>query len=253
MSRTASEAAPIIVRDIHKEFVLSNSAIGSIKTLLVWWKRRSKQRLQVLRGVSFTVNRGECVALVGRNGAGKSTLLSLIARIHKPSQGSIETHGRIAPLLELGAGFHPDLTGAENIEFNAVILGLTRQQVKERFQEIVAFSEIGDHIYAPVRTYSSGMMARLGFAVATHVDAETLIVDEVLSVGDFEFTQKCLARLTQFKEDGGTILLVSHAPDTVRTFADRAIWLQHGVVQMDGDPSVVLEQYLNHSESDLSG
>jgi ABC-type polysaccharide/polyol phosphate transport system ATPase subunit len=242
---------PISVRDIHKEFVISNSAIGSIKTLLVWWKRRSKQHIHVLKGVSFDVQPGECVALVGRNGAGKSTLLSLIARIYKPTKGSIVTHGRIAPLLELGAGFHPDLTGAENVEFNAVILGLTRKQVKERFDEILAFSEIGDHIYAPVRTYSSGMLARLGFSVATHVDAETLIVDEVLSVGDHEFMLKCMARLTKFKQDGGTILLVSHSAETVKAFADRAIWLQHGVVQMEGEPSAVLEQYMLHSESDL--
>lgn len=251
MSAGKLPGPPISVRDVHKEFVLSNTAIGSIKTLLVWWKRRSKQHINVLKGVSFDVQRGECVALVGRNGAGKSTLLSLIARIYKPTQGSIVTHGRIAPLLELGAGFHPDLTGAENIEFNAVILGLTRKQVRERFDEILAFSEIGDHIYAPVRTYSSGMLARLGFAVATHVDAETLIVDEVLSVGDFEFMEKCVKRLQEFKASGGTILLVSHAQDTVRAFADRAIWLQHGTVQMEGDPATVLEQYLRHSESDL--
>lgn len=246
-----STEAAISVRDIRKDFVLSNTAIGSLKTLVVWWKRRSRTELNVLRGVSFEVRGGECVALVGRNGAGKSTLLSLIARIYKPTSGSITTNGRLAPLLELGAGFHPDLTGAENIEYNAVILGLTRKQVKQRFDEIVAFSEIGTHIHAPVRTYSSGMVARLGFSVATHVDADILVVDEVLSVGDFEFTQKCMERLSEFKRKGGTILLVSHAQETIKMFADRAIWLQHGTVQMDGKPDEVLAEYLARSESDL--
>ena len=251
MSNMDRSKPAISIQDIHKDFILSNSAIGSIKTLFVWWKKRSRQELKVLRGITFDVMPGECVALVGRNGAGKSTILSLIAKIYKPTSGRIITNGRIAPLLELGAGFHPDLTGAENIMFNAVVLGLTRKQVRERFDEIVAFSEIGDHIYNPVRTYSSGMMARLGFSVAVHVDADTLIVDEVLSVGDFEFTQKCLARLTKFRKEGGTILLVSHAAETVKLFADRAIWLQQGVVQMDGEPEAVLEQYFQRSESDI--
>jgi lipopolysaccharide transport system ATP-binding protein len=241
----------ISVQDIHKDFVVSNNAIGSLKTLFVWWKRRSKQEIKVLRGITFEVQPGECVALVGRNGAGKSTLLSLIAKIYKPTKGKISTQGRLAPLLELGAGFHPDLTGAENIEFNAVILGLTRKQAHARFDEILAFSEIGDQIYSPVRTYSSGMLARLGFAVAVSVDADTLIVDEVLSVGDYEFTQKCLNRLTEFKRAGGTILLVSHIQETVKMFADRAIWLQHGIIEMEGKPDEVIERYLKFSESDL--
>ena len=143
------------------------------------------------------------LAVIGKNGAGKSTLLSLLARIYLPTSGSLEVRGRVAPLLELGAGFHNDLTGLENIYFNAVILGLTREQVKERLPSIVEFSELGDAIEAPVRTYSSGMMARLGFAIAIHVDAEVLIVDEVLAVGDQRFEQKCLERVEQFRRDGG--------------------------------------------------
>lgn len=240
----------IRIRDLRKEFLLRNAAIGSLKTLLVWSKRRDERHLQVLKGISFDVVPGECVAIVGRNGAGKSTLLSLLAKVYKPTSGSIEIQGRLAPLLELGAGFHPDLSGAENVEFNAIVLGLTRKEAKERFQAIWEFSELHDHIWAPVRTYSSGMLARLGFSVATHVDAEVLLVDEVLAVGDYEFTQKCYERIRQFRASGGTILLVSHQFDTVRQFADRCIWLQHGEIVRIGPPDEVLADYEAHSEAE---
>ncbi len=247
-----TDALPAVeVRDLCKRFVVRNTAIGSIKTLLLWWKRRSVQEMNVLKDISFDLQPGECVAIVGRNGAGKSTLLSLIARIYRPTSGTIKVRGRIAPLLELGAGFHPDLTGVENIEFNAAVLGLTKKQIKERFDEIVAFSELGPHINAPIRSYSSGMIARLGFSVAVHVDADILVVDEVLSVGDFEFTKKCIERIKEFKAKGGSILLVSHSEHTVMDFADRAIWIQHGIVQMVGKPSEVVPAYTQKSESDL--
>jgi lipopolysaccharide transport system ATP-binding protein len=243
---------PVVeVRDVRKKFVLTNTAIGSIKTLLLWWKRRSQVEVDVLKGVSFDVMPGECVAVIGRNGAGKSTLLSLIAKIYKPTSGTIQVRGRLAPLLELGAGFHPDLSGVENVEYNAAVLGLSKKQIRERFNSIVEFSELGPHMNAPVRTYSSGMVARLGFSVAIHVDADILLVDEVLSVGDFEFTQKCLNRLIEFKKNGGAILLVSHSPDTVLSFAERAVWIQHGIVQMSGLPSEVMPIYRARSESDL--
>jgi lipopolysaccharide transport system ATP-binding protein len=240
----------ISVRDVHKTFVLRNAAIGSLKTLLLWWRRRDEKRLHVLRGVSFEVNRGECVAIVGRNGAGKSTLLALLARVYRPTSGAVVTRGRVAPLLELGAGFHPDLSGAENVQFNSIILGLTRKEAKERFQAIWDFSELGDHIWDPVRTYSSGMLARLGFSVAVHVDAEILLVDEVLAVGDYEFQQKCYERIRGFRAGGGTILLVSHQDDTVRQFADRCIWIQHGEILREGPPDEVLADYEAHSEAE---
>ena len=239
------------VTDLKKDFLIANQAIGSVKTLLLWWKRRSVHKIQVLKGITFDVKKGECVALVGRNGAGKSTLLALLARVYKPTSGSIKVVGRVAPLLELGAGFHPDLSGAENVYYNAVILGLTRKQVKERFDKIVAFSELGDHIWAPVRSYSSGMTSRLGFSVAIHVDADVLIVDEVLSVGDFEFAEKCLKYIREFKDRGGTILMVSHHVETVEAFADRAIWIQHGEIKMIGKPAEVIPIYREKSESDL--
>ena len=207
---------PLIeIRDVRKTFTLTNTAIGSLKTLLLWWQKRSQIEVEVLRGISFDVMPGECVAVIGRNGAGKSTLLSLIAQIYRPTSGTINIHGRIAPLLELGAGFHPDLSGIENVEYNAAFLGLSKKQIKERFDSIVEFSELGPHMNAPVRTYSSGMIARLGFSVAIHVDADILVVDEVLSVGDFEFTLKCMNRLKEFKKSGGGILLVSHSNETV--------------------------------------
>jgi ABC-type polysaccharide/polyol phosphate transport system ATPase subunit len=241
----------IVIRDLRKEFVVTNTAIGSLKTLLLWWKRRSVMRLEVLKGITFEVGKGECVAVVGRNGAGKSTLLSLLARIYLPTSGCLEVRGRVAPLLELGAGFHPDLSGAENVFFNGVVLGLTRAEVKERLAAIAAFSELHDHIYAPVRTYSSGMIARLGFAIAVHADADILLVDEVLSVGDFEFEQKCRRKIEEFRENGGTILLVSHHHETIEEVADRCIWLQHGHIHMEGSPQEVLKAYRAKSEPDL--
>lgn len=234
----------IRIKDIRKEFVVNHTGIASLKSLLVFWKKRTVVRHEVLKGISLDVRKGECLAIIGKNGAGKSTLLSLLAKIYKPSSGSIEVNGRVAPLLELGAGFHPDLTGYENVYFNAIILGLTREQVKERLPSIIEFSELGDAIGAPVRTYSSGMMARLGFSIAVHVDAEVLIVDEVLAVGDQQFKKKCLERVGEFRAQGGTILLVSHELDSVKDFADRCIWLADGVVKMTGTPDEVISTYV---------
>ncbi len=233
----------ITVEHIRKQFTLSHSGAASLKTLLLWWKRRSMEKLQVLDDISFGVAAGECVTLVGRNGAGKSTLLSLIARVYKPTSGEIHVRGRIAPLLELGAGFHPDLTGQENILFNGVVLGLTRKQVAERMPDIVAFAELERHIDAPVRTYSSGMLARLGFAIAVHVDADILIVDEVLAVGDFSFEQKCYRKIDEFRSAGGTILFVSHNMEAVRKVADRVIWLRNGRIEAEGDVEQVIAAY----------
>lgn len=243
----------IEVRELHKEFLLSHSGAGSIKTLLLWWKKRRLEHLEVLKGISFEVPRGQSVAVVGRNGAGKSTLLSLLARVYKPTSGSAVIHGRVAPLLELGAGFHPDLTGVENVYFNGVVLGLTRKEVEARLDSIIQFAELKRHIDAPVRTYSSGMVARLGFAIAVHVDAEVLLVDEVLAVGDMEFEQKCYAAIDRFRAAGGSILFVSHDLDAVRRVADRVIWLRDGNIEMDGPPDSVLERFTKAHEGPLEG
>jgi len=231
----------IEIRDLRKQFRLSHT--GSIKTALLWWRKRQIEHLEVLRGIDLEVRPGECVAVIGRNGAGKSTMLSLLARVYRPTSGSVIVHGRIAPLLELGAGFHPDLTGIENIFFNGIILGLTRQEIRKRMDEIVAFSELEHHIDAPVRTYSSGMLARLGFSIAMHVDADVLLVDEVLAVGDFEFERKCFAKIDKFKADGGTILFVSHEMPDVRRVATRCVWLSKGVIREEGSPETIIPLY----------
>ncbi len=241
----------IRVENLHKEFVLNHSGAASLKTALLWWKRGGTERLHVLKGVSFEIRRGECVGILGRNGAGKSTLLALLARIYRPSQGSVEINGRLTPLLELGAGFHPDLTGLDNIFFNGIVLGLTRKQVEERIDEIIAFSELQGHIDTPVRTYSSGMAARLGFSIAAHLEPEILLIDEVLGVGDFEFVKKCKKKIEEFRASGGTILFVSHSSQDVADIADRCIWLQGGEVYREGPPGEIIEDYLAHSTSDL--
>lgn len=233
----------IAIHDLKKEFLLSHSGVGSLKTMFLWWKRPNLEHLKVLKGVSFDVAKGESVAVVGKNGAGKSTLLSLVARVYKPTSGSVTINGRVAPLLELGAGFHPDLTGIENVFFNGVILGLTRKEVKERLPAIIEFSGLQTHIDAPVRTYSSGMMARLGFACAVHVDAEILLVDEVLAVGDYEFEQKCYRTIDAFRANGGSILFVSHSMEAVRRVADRVIWLKGGLIEAEGEPEPVIQAY----------
>lgn len=233
----------IRISGLRKSFLLSHSGVGSVKTLLLWWRARAIERLEVLKGISFEVGRGESVAVVGRNGAGKSTLLSLLARVYKPTEGRVEVNGRVAPLLELGAGFHPDLTGIENVFFNGIILGLTRKEVSRRMDEIIAFSELEKHIDAPVRTFSSGMLARLGFAVAAHVDAEILIVDEVLAVGDHAFQEKCFAKIDEFKSGGGSILFVSHKREDVERVADRCIWLSRGMIRAEGKPNDIMNLY----------
>ena len=238
------------VRDLKKSFQLSHSGTASLKTMLLWWKRkRTIETLEVLKGVSFDLHRGECLSLIGRNGAGKSTLLSLVSRVYKATSGSITVHGRVAPLLELGAGFHPDLTGSENLIFNAMMLGLSRKEACARADRIIDFSELAGHIDAPVRTYSSGMLARLGFAVAVNVDADILIVDEVLAVGDISFERKCYDTIANFKSNGGAILFVSHNMAAIERFSDRVIWLNEGSVAADGTSQETIPLYRQAMES----
>ena len=210
-----------------------------------WFHRRSRadESFYALRNVSFTVEDGESVGILGSNGAGKSTLLGLVTGLAYPDEGSIEVKGRVAALLELGSGFHPDLTGAENIRLNAALLGFTKKQTEELFESIVDFSGIGDFIEEPLRTYSSGMIVRLAFSVAINVDPDILIVDEVLAVGDQEFQAKCFDRVRQLREARKTFLCVSHSPEILLQFCDKGIWLDHGEIVLKGKIRDVIEAY----------
>lgn len=198
-----------------------------------------------LKDISFEIRQGECVGFIGRNGAGKSTTLGLIAGVLRPTHGSVEVFRRVSPLLELGGGFHPDLTGLENIRLNGVLLGLSRKQVAARLDEIVAFSELGNFIHQPVRTYSSGMMTRLGFSVVAHLDPQILLIDEVLAVGDASFQKKCMDKMLAFKKAGVTLILVSHSPSHVETLCDRAIFIHQNRILKDGPALHVLKDYNN--------
>ena len=204
---------------------------------------RPNEVLQALQDVSFSVPKGSTFGVVGRNGSGKSTALKLVAGITKPTSGTVRVDGRISALIELGAGFHPEISGRENIFINGIMLGLTRREIDQRFDAIVDFAEMREFIEAPVKTYSSGMYMRLGFAVAIHVDPDVLLVDEVLAVGDEGFTHKCLDKFAEFKRRGKTILLVTHSLGLVERFCDEAVWLDHGRKTGQGDPKRVIDEY----------
>src|SRR4029077_5248973 len=201
-----------------------------------------------LNDVSFTVPRGSTFGVVGRNGSGKSTALKLVAGITKPTSGSVSVKGRVSALIELGAGFHPEISGRENVFINGIMLGLTKREIQARFEEIVEFAELRDFIDAPVKTYSSGMYMRLGFAVAIHVDPDVLLVDEVLAVGDEGFTHKCLDKFGEFRRRGKTILLVTHSLNLIERFCDDAVWLDAGEKRAEGDPKRVIGAYLTAVE-----
>ena len=201
-----------------------------------------------LKEVSFSVPKGSTYGVIGRNGSGKSTALKLVAGITKPTSGTVRVDGRISALIELGAGFHPEISGRENVFINGIMLGLTKREIRERFDEIVDFAELRDFIDAPVKTYSSGMYMRLGFAVAIHVNPDVLLVDEVLAVGDEGFTHKCLDKFAEFRRRGKTILLVTHSLNLVERFCDEALWLDSGVARAHGDPKRVVDAYLTKVE-----
>lgn len=207
-------------------------------------KLMPEQSVPALKDVSFSVDRGEAFGVIGRNGSGKSTLLKLVSGILKPSSGKIAVNGRIAALIELGAGFHPEITGRENIYINGIMLGLTRRDIDQRFDRIVEFAGVGEFLDQPVKTYSSGMYVRLGFAVAVHVDPDILLIDEVLAVGDEEFSARCIAKIQEMKFRGVTLMFVTHQLDQVRNLCDRAVWLDRGMVEAIGDPMRVVDSYL---------
>jgi ABC-type polysaccharide/polyol phosphate transport system ATPase subunit len=204
---------------------------------------RRRDVFYALKNVSFRLEQGENLGVIGGNGAGKSTLLSLVSGLCQPNQGRIAVRGRVAPLLELGSGFHPDLTGRENVYLNASLLGLTRRRTDECFEPIVDFSGIREFIGEPIRTYSSGMVMRLAFAVAVHVDPDILLIDEVLAVGDQTFQAKCFERILELKKGGKTLLFVSHSPELVKRLCERCIWLDHGEVMLAGATGDVMQAY----------
>ncbi len=239
-----SEPAVVRVKDVWKDFKVYREKNDSLKETLLRRRRATYESFWALQGVSFEIAKGATVGIIGENGSGKSSMLKIMAKILRPTKGSVEIDGKISALLELGAGFHPDLTGRENVYLNGSILGLTRAQVDERIDTIIAFSELQDFIEMPVKSYSSGMYVRLGFAVAINVDPDVLLVDEILAVGDESFQRKCLNKLYELKEQGKTIVIVSHALDQIRNICDEAIWLEHGVRRATGRAAHVVDSYL---------
>jgi lipopolysaccharide transport system ATP-binding protein len=232
---------------VSKSYPIYSQILTGLKASLLHvpqtLQRFRRHRFMALDDVSFEVEQGESVGLIGANGSGKSTTLALIAGVLRAQAGKVEVRGRVCPLLELGAGFHPELTGRENILLNGVLLGLTRREVLARMGEIIAFSELESFLDQPIRTYSSGMVARLGFSVVVHLDPGVLLIDEVLAVGDLRFQARCREKLEEFKRRGVTIVLVSHSLAEVRGFCERVIWLKGGKLMADAGPDSVIRQY----------
>jgi ABC-type polysaccharide/polyol phosphate transport system ATPase subunit len=246
---TMTSVPAIEVRDVRKTYRRfgRRRQFGTLKSALLTGRLfrdlHPSDSFDALKGVSFDVAAGKTFGIVGRNGSGKSTMLKLIAGIGRPTAGTMTVRGRVSALIELGAGFHPEISGRDNVYINGMMMGLTKREVAARFDEIVAFAEIEDFIDAPVKTYSSGMYMRLGFSVAVHVDPEVLLVDEVLAVGDESFAHKCLDKFAEFRRNGRTVLLVTHSLDLVTRLCDEVLWLDGGVAQAQGDPRRVIDAY----------
>ena len=235
----------IEVKNVKKTFKIYLDKSTRLRERLISMGRRNRHEYhEVLKGISFTVRKGEAIAIIGKNGCGKSTTLKMLSRIMYPNSGEVVMNGRVAGLIELGAGFHPDMTGRENIYINASIFGLSRKEIDQKLQDIINFSELGSYIDSPVRTYSSGMYMRLAFSVAINVDADILLIDEILAVGDASFQEKCYKKLHAIKDSGTTIVLVSHALGSVKDLCDRCIWINEGLIEKDGPSSEVVDAYL---------
>lgn len=236
----------IKLTNLTKDFDLLHEKQMSLKAAVLSFKRPKPQRTTVLKDISVVIEHGETVAVIGKNGSGKSTLLGIIGRIYKPTSGKVEVDGRMFTMLDAGAnaGFHPELTGRENIFFNGSIMGLSTEQIKSRLDRIIEFSEISDYIDAPVKTYSAGMMMRLGFSIGVETDPDILLIDEALAVGDAAFQNKCYQRIERFKSEGRTIVFVTHDLPAARSVASRTIWIDRGNIKMDGDTNEVVDTYL---------
>lgn len=238
----------IEVKNMFKSFKMIYDKPTTLKERLVFWKNSKVTYHEVLKNINLNIEKGETVALIGTNGSGKSTLLKLMTKILYPNKGTLETKGKLTSLLELGAGFHPDFTGRENIYFNASIFGLTKREIDARVDDIIAFSELETFIDTPVRTYSSGMYMRLAFSVAINVDAEVLLIDEILAVGDQHFQEKCFAKLKELRDSDKTIVIVTHSLGQIDQLCNRAIWIFNGEVKLDGAPKEVIPKYLEECQ-----
>lgn len=236
----------IEVKNVYKSFKIYYDKGATLKERIIFKKRNRFEEHQVLKGIDLTIKKGEVIGLIGENGCGKSTLLKLMTRIIYPDKGTISINGKVSSLLELGAGFHPDMSGRENIYTNASIFGLTKREIDKRIEEIIAFSELEEFIDNPVRTYSSGMYMRLAFSVAINVDAEILLVDEILAVGDAAFQAKCFNKMQEIKNEGTTIVIVSHDLNSIERLCDRAVWINKGVKEKDEKPHDVVAYYLDN-------
>lgn len=234
----------IEVRNMTKSFNVYSDKANTLKEKLLFWKRGNKEVRTVLKNIDIDIKKGETVALIGTNGSGKSTLLKLMTKIIYPTKGTVSTDGKLTSLLELGAGFHQDFSGRENIYFNASIFGLSKAEIDRRLDDIIKFSELEDFIDNPVRTYSSGMYMRLAFSVAINVDADILLIDEILAVGDQHFQDKCFKKLEELRDSNKTIVIVTHNLGSVKKLCNRAIWLKDGKVKLDGSTDVVVPEYL---------
>ncbi|MCH5166315.1 MAG: ABC transporter ATP-binding protein [Erysipelotrichales bacterium] len=235
----------IEIKNMSKKFKLFYDKPSTLKERLVFWNHKKAETRTVLDNINIEIKKGETVALIGVNGSGKSTLLKLMTKIIYPTNGTVETNGKLTSLLELGAGFHPDFTGRENIYFNASIFGLTRKEIDKRMDDIIAFSELEEFIDNPVRTYSSGQYMRLAFSIAINVDAEILLIDEILAVGDQHFQEKCYAKLEELRDSDKTIVIVSHALDQLRKICTRGIWIHEGKIEVDDKIDKAVDEYLS--------
>ena len=234
----------IEVKNMTKSFKLFYDKPSTLKERLVFWNHKKADIRTVLDNINVDIKKGETVALIGVNGSGKSTLLKLMTKIIYPTKGTVKTVGKLTSLLELGAGFHPDFTGRENIYFNASIFGLTRKEIDKRIDQIIEFSELKDFIDNPVRTYSSGQYMRLAFSIAINVDAEILLIDEILAVGDQHFQDKCFKKLEELRDSDKTIVIVSHSLDAISKICTRGIWIHEGKIMQDGNINKVIKEYL---------
>ena len=238
----------ICVKDVYKNFNVYLDKANTIKEKSLFLSRNKKEKREVLKGINLKIKQGEAVALIGTNGSGKSTLLKLMTKILYPNSGVIRINGKLTSLLELGAGFHPDFSGRENIYFNASIFGLTKKQIDAKLEDIIEFSELEEYIDNPVRTYSSGMFMRLAFAVAINVNADILLVDEILSVGDEHFQNKCIKKMLELRDKGKTMVFVTHSMDSVRKLCSRAVWLCDGQIRIDGNTNEVINKYVEETK-----